>query len=249
MKLDKKALVLFILLCSFTLIKAQHICPLDGNFALLYIKNLSEVTVSTKYYDASNKGVGGIYKFEKKAGKIISDDSHRYYYPEFIKIRNNDFTVSNTKDDSLLLDDKGRVITVYRSLDGSKKNFATIHIRYINDTTILENRVIPHSRDSSIAVYELDATFNLKAVKEGISKAPFFEANINDIDIFSTTKFVYTDLNKKVKHIQKFELDGTKNELQWTQTFQYKKNIPARSYVFDEQRKQITYKQAYSYKR
>lgn len=263
MKMNKQFFLYSILLFFSKMTAAQQICPLDGNLALLYIKNSSEVTIKTKYFDASNAGITGIYKFRKSGDKVKCESLNYdpltkttdtfqepgpYYYPELVKIKNNGFALSNTEGDSLILDEKERVIKAYRKLDEQRKSFIYVNIRYINDTTILENQLMPHVVDSSFYIYELDSKLNLKAIKEGVSIVPFVNVTISDIDFFNIIKFVYTGIDKKVGNIQTYIVKGKDHILQTTQTFIYKNGRPVKSQVFDAKSRKIIYEQTYSYK-
>jgi hypothetical protein len=236
---------LFILLAFFEVTTAQRICPLDGNMGLLYLSKGSEVSIKTKHVGAN---MGGIYMFKDVGGVIKGkskdlgdgdfdgdyDELFYYHYPEFIKIRNNDFLLSNKENDSLVLDSKGRAIEVYRKAGNQLSNAIRLKYHYLNDTTVLETVAIPHAADSSSeTLYELDSKFNLKAIKEG--------DNI--------TRFNYDKTCTRIINIEMLATDAmNKMVLQSTHTFIYRNNKPIKSFVYDVKKKAVVYEQVYSYK-
>lgn len=261
MEFNRSILILIILLTFFEITKAQRICPLDGNMALLYLEKKGEVIIKTKHAPTGIYSLGGIHKFKYINGvihcKMESYDSSDYgqdyfesnyfHYPEFIKIRNNGFLLSNKKNDSLVVDSKGHVVEVYR-----KENqviYVSLKYRYLNDTTVLETSILSSTHDSSnVSIYELDHKFNLKAIKDGEIKSSFFTIGVGDIEVFRITKFEYDKNNTKVNNIETYDVDGNKTTLQSTHTFVYKNNKPVKSYVFDTNKKAVVYEQIYLYR-
>jgi hypothetical protein len=259
-----KTTLFITILVFFGAADAQFICPLD-EMALLYIGNNTEVSIKTKYLNSkAYNNVGGIYKFRSANGvikcKILDLDSSDsgedyeeslyFHYPEFIKIRNNDFLLSTKKNDSLIVDDKGRVIEVYRKYYYEATYGFGLKYRYLNDTTVLEYARNPRARDSSISIYELDSKFNLKAIKEGDYKKDFFALGVDDIQVFSVITFKYDKIKARINNIEMLNAnEKNKMMLASKQTFIYKNNRPIKSFVFDVKKKTIVYEQIYTYRR
>jgi hypothetical protein len=261
MTLNKSNLLLIILLTFFEITKAQRICPLDGNIGLLYLEKKGEVIIKTKHLGSGNYSYGEILRFKYIEGVVKCktesldssdhgqdyEESNYYHYPEFIKIRNNGFLLSNKKGDSLIVDNKGRVIEVYRKTD-NKATYAIIKFRYLNDTTVLETAINSSPRNSNnVTVYELDATFNLKAIKEGNHENNLFTMGINDIDVYSIKKVKYDRNNVRVNSIETYDVDDNETRLFSTQTFIYKNNKPVKSFLYDVKKKAVVYEQMYMY--
>lgn len=255
---------LFILLAFFEVTTAQRICPLDGNMGLLYLEKKGEVIIKTGEVGSGFYCTGGIYKFKNAGGvikcKMESYDSSDYgqdyeaslywHYPEHIKIRNNGFLLSNSESDSLVLDSKGRAIEVYRKMGNQLAHAIRFKLRYLNDTTVIENALIPGATDSNrVTIFELDAKFNLKALKEGDLKKNFFDVEIGDIDVFNITRFNYDKTCTRIINIEMLAADATnKMILQSTHTFIYRNNKPIKSFVYDMKKKAVVYEQVYIYK-
>jgi len=257
-KFHKPTLCFFILLACFDITEAQFICPLDGNMALLYLEKNGEVIIKTKNIDAGHAIYGGLYCFKNEGGVIKSktealdsttndgqdyEESNYFHYPEFVKIRNNGFLLSNEKGDSVVTDSKGRVTEIYR------KTGYRFKFRYLNDTTVLENIIIPNPTDSSsISVYELDPAFHLKTIREGNFKNNFFSVAVSDIDVYSIIKYKYDKNNTRVTNIEMYNVNRKSIVLQSNHTFIYENNKPVKSYVYDVKKKKIVYEQTYTYK-
>jgi hypothetical protein len=261
----KRTIFIVTLFFAFKAINAQRIFGIDEEFGLLHINEKTKVRIETKYLSPpSYAGMGGVQEFvvlndtiksrSYNYGEAIRKDEgySAFYeqYPFLIKIRNNDFSIVNNPNDSLVYDDKGRIKEEFGLQLGDKSGKLYSRFKYLNDTTIFEIAITYLNINSSCYLYELDSKHNLKSVKEstiGTKQAINDSVDYIKADFWKQTQFNYNKSRSRIENIKTFVLENKNRIPQTTQFFIYKNGRPVSSYVRDEKTKKITYRQTYKY--
>lgn len=174
------------------------------------------------------------------------------HYPRFIKVKNNQFKVSECQGDSILYDAKQRITEVYRKYsDAFTRRIDEFSFQYLNDTIILETIVMQEAEDALVYLFKLDKDYNLLSEKyANVNKSQINSSlDTNKVEFVKETKFNYDSHKKCIENIQVFDIYNNSWILRTTQYFIYKRKQPINSYIKNQETGAVEYKQLYEYKK
>src|SRR5690606_20719914 len=201
---------LLITICFMENLDSQRICPLDEKLGLLYINYETKVSINTFYISGIDSGMGQIYEYVIENDSIKSRSlsynpdepvdtvfrSNIYFYPFYIRTKNNFFTIPNPEDpmaysdyrnkDSIVFDSKGNVKEHYIKIPDYPYIVLSSKFLYLNDTTIVEIDPGWSNPYATVYKYDLDSEYNLKSVWEGS-----VEKQKADVDSLDYTNMIY----------------------------------------------------------